>query len=210
MSEGSRLKFHPLIDELQAQLLQPRLEAAAAIVGEPAAKVRATLEAIMPVELAKLGRIATEIVEVPGLFDLLSRPTMVESLHDEALLDWLQAQWRSNSEGAAGVELEEVMLGRRAPEIARLLGDLMTIPDATAAVLLQFGLRLIAQSLSVHIRNEGLDGEALTVLLMQQKESLLPSLDVRLVSALGYADPDALLAGIASMAHGPAIALAHP
>ena len=210
MSEGSRLKFRPLIDELFAQLIPPRMEACGAIVEQPADRVRDTLAAIMPLQVAKLGRIGTERVEVPGLFDLLSRPTMVDSLNDEALLTWLEFQWCSQARGEPGIVLSKVMLGARAHEIAQILADLMDLPVVTAEVLLQFGLRLIAQGLSQRVRDQGLDAEALTVLIMQQKESLLSSLDVRLVTALGYADPGAMLSGIASMSLGSPIELAHP
>ncbi|MFT4102134.1 MAG: DUF937 domain-containing protein [Burkholderiaceae bacterium] len=189
-----------LVQSLENDLTPDLCATIAARLAEEPVAVRKALQTVLPLLVGNLARHVTEIARIDHLYALIWSSDIDDS-DVEILIDKLRSG-DGYSWVVEGQRRALSLLGARVPTIASAESAIARLRPRSARELVGLAMMLVLSELKCEIVDRQLDEDGLTYLLMSQKPVLHGQIDPMLATALGYRDPDALLAGIASVPEG--------
>jgi len=189
-----------LVQSLNDDLTPDLCATFAARLGEEPAAVHKALHTVLPLLVGNLARHVTEVAHIDQLHTLIRSSDADDS--DVAVL----ADKLRSDDGyqlvAEGQHRALTLLGARVPTIASAESTIADLRPRSARELVGLAMTMVLSELKRELVERQLDEDGLTYLLMSQKPVLQGQIDPVLATALGYRDPDAMIAGIASVPEG--------
>ncbi|MFT3804880.1 MAG: DUF937 domain-containing protein [Burkholderiaceae bacterium] len=186
-----------LVQSLENDLTPELCATIAARLDEEPVAVRKALHTVLPLLVGNLARHVTEMARIDHLYALIWSSNIDDS-DVEILIDKL-CSGDGYSWVVEGQRRALSLLGARVPTIASAESTIAHLRPQSARELVGLAMMLVLSELKRELVARQLDEDGLTYLLMSQKPVLHGQIDPTLATALGYRDPDALLAGIASV-----------
>jgi outer membrane protein OmpA-like peptidoglycan-associated protein len=170
-------------------------------LGESVPSTRSALSSLLPVVLGGVAQKGATPEGASGLLSLINRANL-----DTSILDNVAGLFGTGNHALSSMmklgtsTLVPALFGDKAGGLVSALAGAAGIKSSSATNLLAMAVPLIFTFLKKYISQNNLSAGSLSSLLNGQGEFLSESLDSRLIGALGYANPVAMLSGLGGAA----------
>jgi outer membrane protein OmpA-like peptidoglycan-associated protein len=188
-----------LIEMIQNSLTSKLAGDASSYLGESGATTRSAITAAIPAVLAGLAQQGSTAAGASQLFNTITSPQIDSALAD-GLGGWLGGGTKTAGLLAQGSSLLRGVFGERTGSVTEAISSVSGMKMSSASTLLGLAVPAIFAWLKRYLTQGRLDASALGSALAGQGDYLRPHLDDRVTSALGFATPAALLAGLTGSA----------
>jgi outer membrane protein OmpA-like peptidoglycan-associated protein len=170
-------------------------------LGESVPSTRSALSSLLPVVLGGVAQKGATPEGASGLLSLINGSNL-----DTSILDNVAGLFGTGNNALSSMmklgtsTLVPALFGDKAGGLVNALAGAAGIKSSSATNLLAMAVPLIFTFLKKYVSQNNLSAGSLSSLLNGQGEFLSASLDSRLIGALGYANPAAMLSGLGGAA----------